>query len=318
MNKRFFNLFSFCKVIKGKDNAIICDFQKENIEFIPVEMVDVIYDLEKHSVEDLEKKYIQDIEIFKSYIEFLEKEGFGIVHKERLKFKEISLEFSTPEYINNAIIEYGFSNYNLLKIVNELDELLNKFIELRLSSFNIDNLEELIKILSFLENSVCRGITIMFPYTPHTNIILEQVSKFNIVRCVYFYGYKKNKIILKNHKEVFFVTENLSEINKAIPNHNYIVNNIEYFIEAQNYNPYYNKKIAINMYGDIKNCIKNKSIFGNVLTHSIKDIIFSSQFQEFWYATHDKILGIKDSELRYNMIVCNDLEKKDNGYFKAI
>lgn len=50
----------------------------------------------------------------------------------------------------------------------------------------------------------------------------------------------------------------------------------------------------------------------------IEDVINFTKFTEFWYANHDKILNIKDRELRYNMIICNDLEKQNNGYFKIV
>lgn len=58
MNESYFNLFSFCKVVKGQNRAIICDFQKENIEFIPLEMAEVIAELKENSIEKLEKNIV--------------------------------------------------------------------------------------------------------------------------------------------------------------------------------------------------------------------------------------------------------------------
>lgn len=112
--------------------------------------------------------------------------------------------------------------------------------------------------------------------------------------------------------------ETLNEITHSNINRKYLINNIQYFYECQEYNPYYNKKVSIDRKGDIKNCIKNKAVFGNILYNKLEAVIQSQAFREFWFVSHDRILEIKDSELRYNYIITNDLEKVSDQYYRLI
>ena len=64
-------LFSFCKVVKGEEKSIICDFQKEKIKFIPNEMVTVIEMLQEQTFDFVKSQFVEDLGIFNSYITFL-------------------------------------------------------------------------------------------------------------------------------------------------------------------------------------------------------------------------------------------------------
>ena len=161
-------LFSFCKVVKGKEKSVICDFQKEKIKFIPNEMVEVIRMLQKQPFEIVREYFKKDAEIFDSYIKFLIAEGFAFYNKSRENFIEIENYWASPEVINNAVIEYGFKNYNLKNILIQLDYLYTKFVELRFNTFEEEHVSELEEILNYCENSILRSIRLYFPYTKIT------------------------------------------------------------------------------------------------------------------------------------------------------
>jgi len=127
-----------------------------------------------------------------------------------------------------------------------------------------------------------------------------------------------NKLLEKDDQQTFFITQTLVDITNANIDRKFLINNIEYYYECQKYNPYYNKKVSIASNGQINNCIKNKAVFGNIKDDSILDIVTSKKFQEFWNVTHDQIIDIQMSELRYNYIITNDLEKQSDGKFKII
>ena len=107
-------LFSFCKVVKGAEKSVICDFQKGKIKFIPHEMEEVIRMLQKQPLNVVRKYFKEDNETFESYIKFLIDEGFVFYNKSKEEFLEIKNQWSSPEIINNAIIEYNFDNFNLM------------------------------------------------------------------------------------------------------------------------------------------------------------------------------------------------------------
>ena len=312
-------LFSFCKVVKGAEKSVICDFQKGKIKFIPHEMEEVIRMLQKQPLNAVRKYFKEDNETFESYIKFLIDEGFVFYNKSKEEFLEIKNQWSSPEIINNAIIEYNFDNFSLKDILNQLDSLLAKFIEIRFTTFSEKNLEELKDILKNSTHSVLRSVRLYFPYiSKNLSKEIIEVTDFPIIDCIVFYGYVSNKSIEKDTREIFFITQTLKEISNSNIDRKFLINNIDHFYECQKHNPYYNKKVAINSLGEIKNCIKNKAVFGNVKTNFISEVVSNKNFQELWYATHDQIIGVQNSELRYNYIITNDLEKLSDGTFKIV
>jgi SPASM domain peptide maturase of grasp-with-spasm system len=317
----FLLLFSFCKVVSGEEKSIICDFQKEKIKFIPNEMVAVIKMLQEEPFNSVKKQFTEDdADIFDSYVKFLSDEGFVFYNESKEEFVDIQNYWTSPEIINNAIIEYGFNNYNLKDVLIQLDNLFTKFIELRFTVFTEENITELIDVLEYCSSSVLRSLRIYIPDISKSlsQKLIELIKPFAVVDCIIFYNSKFNKLILKDDQQIYFITKTLKDITKANVDRKFLVNNIEFFYECQNYNPYYNKKVAINSKGEIKNCIKNKAVFGNLKDHSITEVVMTNQFQKFWHITHNQIVDIQNSELRYNYIITNDLEKINDRKFKII
>ena len=319
-NNAYLLLFEFCRVVEGVERSIICDFQKEKVKFIPNEMVAVIELLKTQPFQQVKNYFHDDADIFNSYIEFMLNEGFAFFTSEKDLFKPMESYWASPETINNALIEYDFKQYDLFKVLRSLDDLGTKFIEFRLTNYSTDNLQELIDIATFCENSVLRSIRFLIPHTSNENCrkITEELSKFALLECVVFYACKTNKILNNNNQQTIFTTQSLENITHSNIDRKYLINSLTHYFECQKYNPYYNKKVAITKNGDIKNCIKNKAVFGNIEKTTIESIVTKESFQEFWTASHDKIVGIKDSELRYNYIITNDLERTENGNFKII
>ena len=313
-------LFSFCKVVKGEEKSIICDFQKEKIKFIPNEMVTVIEMLQEQTFDFVKSQFVEDLGIFNSYITFLSEEGFVYYNEYNENFVDIENYWASPEIINNAIIEYNFDNYNLADVLIQLDDLLTKFIEFRFTTFTEENITELTEVLENCTDSVLRSARIYMPYESKemSQKLIEIVKIFPVVDCIVFYNSNFNKLIEKDDQQTFFITQTIEDITKANIDRKFLVNNIEFFYECQKFNPYYNKKVSVNSKGEVKNCIKNKAIFGNLKDSSLEQIVKTSEFQEFWYAAHDQIVEVKNSELRYNYIITNDLEKTINGEFKII
>lgn len=83
---------------------------------------------------------------------------------------------------------------------------------------------------------------------------------------------------------------------------------------SHSYNPYYYKRVCIDENGNIKNCLKNEKVTGNVNMDNIVEVTRQREFQELWFASCDKIIDIKDNPLRYNMYVTNQLKKRKVAY----
>lgn len=319
-SNKYLQLFSFCKIVEGVEQSIICNFQKEKIKFIPNEMGTVINMLNNQPFQEVKEFFKDDLEIFNSYLDFLLEEQFAFFTETNANFIEMEDYWASPEFINNAILEYDFKTYSMIDVLDQLDEMLTKHIEFRLTNFDESNIEPLKEIIHHCTNSVVRSIRIYFPF--HSEAVSERIMNelniYPIVECSAIYDSKVSGIIKMNNRTTLFIPQSLIDITRANIDRKFLVNNIRYFYECQRFNPYYNKKVSIDRQGNIKNCIKNRAVFGNVNNDKLSEITSTKEFQEFWKITHDQIMDIKDSELRYNYVITNDLEKLDEGLYRTI
>jgi len=320
-DKNYLLLYSFCKIVRGGQQSIICDLQHNRLKSIPHELESVVNMLRKQPFQIVKNIFKGvDAKIFDSYTTFLLKNKFAFftLHPER--FPEIVSEWKSPEKINNAIIEYSFQNYNLLDILNSLECMQTKFIEFRFTTLHENNKNELQQIFSFCQNSMLRSCRVYIPSNNEKSNkeVIELLYKYSVIDTIVFYQHKIPKHFNIQSINIVYITESLNEITVAQVSDSYLVNNIQYFYEAHTFNPYYNKKVSIDRQGNIKNCIKNIAVFGNVNIDDLEIIISTDSFREFWHINHDKITDIADSEFRYHRIITNDLQKLPCGNYKLI
>ncbi len=94
----------------------------------------------------------------------------------------------------------------------------------------------------------------------------------------------------------------------------------EYFERALYRNTCWYGKIAVDSLGNVFPCIFQRTItYGNVLTHSVKDILSSSELSQGWFLDFSNIESCKDCEFRFackdcralGMISSNNMLKKN-------
>lgn len=318
MNK-YLKLYSFCKIVKGNERAIICDYQKHKIKFIPISMALIIDELENKTIAEVINNYKDEKDTVYEYIEFIIEEKFGFYTDEIINFIPIENIWISPEIINNSIIEYSFKNYDILNLLGQLDNLYAKFLEIRFLNYSIENENELIEILNFSSNKIFRSIRFYFPFKDKkTNKrIISLIDNFKKTDSLIFYNSPKQEKI-KQINSIYYIVNNIEDITNRNFNKDLLINNINFFQESQKFNPYYNKKVCINEKGFAKNCLKNKMVFDNVNDVKLKTIISKYEFQEFWNANHDLIIEFKNDELRYNKLITNDLIKLDSNLYSII
>ncbi|ASE63952.1 hypothetical protein EGY07_17060 [Chryseobacterium indologenes] len=318
MNK-YLNIFSFCKVIEGKENAIICDFQKKNIKYIPSSMVEVIKMLSTLPYLEVENAFSDQKEIFNSYITLLLAEKFAFFSDLRDEFIPISDIWESPQVINNAIIEYGFENYTITQAIEQLDDLNCQFLEIRFLACGKKNMASIEEILKYCNDLVLRSLKIYLPYVSHKASlqIYHTLKKFKKLEAIVFYESDKTKANYVS-QNILFTKKNMEYIRSKNFEETDLIIDFEYYRESLQYNPYYNKKVCIDYLGNIKNCLKNELIFGNINKNSIIQILKETKIKELWHVSHDMILGLKDDELRYSRLVSNDLRKTAEGLYEII
>ncbi len=323
MSKKSFKLFANCIVVKGASLATICDLHRGKIYSIPLPLAEFLEKTKNgDTLEDVKEFSLEDQETVTEYLQYLEQNELGFWTDEPEKFPDLNLQWKSPEHINNAIIEIEkLDDDDLRKITTALANLLCKFVEIRF--YETADLEKLAFFAENCRSSVIRSITVFLPLTSDINT--EEIENLSI---------KYPRIVLfilhsVQEKGTSFKTDNpkIKLVSRTIDHRNHcgIIDpklfsiKIPVFTESLNHNSCLNKKLSVDIDGNIKNCPSMLKSFGNLKTHSIEEVVKSNDFQKVWGINKEKIDTCKDCEYRH---VCTDcrayVENPDDQFSKPL
>jgi SPASM domain peptide maturase of grasp-with-spasm system len=94
---------------------------------------------------------------------------------------------------------------------------------------------------------------------------------------------------------------------------------VQTFFEAKSFNGCLNRKISVDVYGNIKNCPSMKDSYGNIRDTSLLEAVHAAGFREKWSISKDHISICRDCEFRYACSDCRAyLENPDDAFSKPL
>ncbi len=312
----YFLLYSHNQVVLGAEKSAIYDLDNGKIVYIPNVLVTVLEEMRNKKVADIKKQYTPDNpEIIDRYVQFLVQNGLGFYTEEPKQFPKLALDFNYPGVLRDAALESDMTAYNLKGILLDLERLGCRYIELRLDLKEKPDFDTLTDLFESIKETLFVSITLLMKYN-------EEISMQDLENLYDSYSKIKKVLIHTAPLEkglsnpVQFVKETLAQLENNSKNTDKYIVNIPYFSESLQYNTLYNKKVAINYDGDIKNILNDSRTFGNVKQTSLQEVVNSTEFQRYWTVSPDKIEGIKESELRYAMYTPNPLVETPEGSYE--
>lgn len=305
--KKTFKLFANCIVVEGISQATICDLHRGDVYVIPLEVAAFLQVCEnKNSIVKRDAHSLESEETIAEYIEFFKEKELGFWTDEPESFPDLNMKWSSPEVINNAIVEIeNIEKSSLLDIANSLKELLCKFIEIRL--YNSINKKNLSYFLSLFNDSTLKGITIFIPYLENdmSFFLKDKILTNPLVSLIVIHGVRNHKLYSHLPKnKVKLLEKRISDTTHCgIIDPNMFSIKIPVFTESMKFNSCLNKKISICENGDIKNCPSMEKSYGNIKDTSLREVINNKEFKKYWNITKDQVAGCKDCEFRR---VCTD------------
>lgn len=309
----YFRHFACCLPVKGATRSLICDIQRNHFDFIPNALFEIITeDCKNKSVGEIFADYGQENEaILREYFDFLiEKEyGFWCEDKEEMeRFPDLDLHWDYPAHITNAIIDVNEgSEHSFQQIFSELEGLLCKDIQIR--CFCEKEISFWQNVGDLLEDSIIKSVQVITKYTEtiSTQDYIDLLKKYFRIASITVHSAPFQKIIsaeIDSSTNVIYTKEIISDANHCgIIHPAYFTLNIETFTESQKHNSCLNRKIGIDVNGNIKNCPSLTKIYGNIKSHSLKEVIEKEGFKDVWIVNKDQISVCKDCEFRY---ICTD------------
>ncbi|MCB0408654.1 MAG: grasp-with-spasm system SPASM domain peptide maturase [Flavobacteriales bacterium] len=320
-NEKYLKLFACCLVIKGAKNILLLDVQRGKTKQLPLSMYYFIEDAKTLSINTIKKKYKQSIDVVNEYIHFLidNEYAFIIDEHELSRFPHLSLEWDFSSNINNAIVDvYDLNNYDYKTVINQLNELNCFSIAIRL--FSKINKQDIISILKELNHLSYRAIELLvdfdsfgkkeafvnltkdFPKLISLNIYnfsLNKTERYGVSKCIVTYSTKKS----------------ISDKDCGAINVKYFTPNIKHFTESLYYNTCLNRKISIDVNGEIKNCPSMQKSYGNIKNTTLEEVLNKLDFKELWNIKKDNIKVCQDCEYRHICTDCRAFRDNPNDIF---
>lgn len=312
-------LYSNCILVKGASRSVICDLQLQQMHYIPNSLYGLLENHLGKTVEDIKKAYNNKYDdIIDSYFQFLEEKDcvFFTEHPER--FPKLNMDWDFPHKISNAIVDYhSKSSYDIINVLNQLDELKCKSIQIRFFS-KIEE-EKLTSILSYLKEkeSIIASVEVYLEVSEWTNKdrLIDIISSYpRVNQCVVHSSTFEDIIDLGNKYLIYTKQKVNSELHCGIISPKYFSINLKTFTESKNYNSCLNRKVSVDKEGLIKNCPSMTNDYGSIKNTTLKKVVESEKFRQIWSIKKDQISICKDCEFRY---VCTDCrayieDSKDN------
>ncbi|MBK7128770.1 MAG: grasp-with-spasm system SPASM domain peptide maturase [Crocinitomicaceae bacterium] len=318
-----FRLFASCLPVKGFRRSVICDIQRSKIKFIPNIIFDLLIKNDGYSKDQiLALNDVDNHQEIEEWLNYLVENEYAYWCTNPELFPKLNLDWESPELINNSIIDAdGSSNHNYEDIFKQLDTLGCKHLQLRF--FYSINYQDLIDKLRFLDNSRINTIEIIIKYSDNFSIdYLENIARsITRINNIIVHSSPKFERITEfsgnNSCSIKFITDLIdSHIHCGNISKEYFVLDQNLFLESQNFNSCLNKKISIDVNGDIKNCPSMISVYGNVKSTRLYDSIMTPGFQQIWKINKDQITICKDCEFRYICTDCRAFLSSDNSLDK--
>ena len=307
--KPFFKLFANCIPVKGAARSIICDVQRNTYETIPNSMCELLMEYKNISIEKIKEDFGEENEhIIDEYFQFLLDRDLGFWCSNPDEFPDLNTIWEYPAWITNAIIDVGRdSNHDFNKIFSELDDLGCKDIQIRCYD-NISK-QQLQEMLEFTQNRRLQSIELYLKYDPgfftETEFI-DLFDKYLRISFLYIHSSPENKSIdiKESYSKLVYIKQKIeSHMHCGVVHPAYFNTNQPDFIEALNYNSCLNRKISVDINGNIRNCPSLPASYGNIATTSLHSALAQQGFKDLWEINKDQVEICKDCEFRY---ICTD------------
>lgn len=313
MSKNIPILYANCIPVKGAENSIICDVQRNSYVPIPNDLYKLLTKQKGLSISEIKKLYNNEYDaIIEEYFQLLIENEFAFLTDTPQLFPEMSMKWFEPFHITNAIIDLGIeSDYEINIVFKELSVINCKFLQIRF--FRNTMYKELIEILDSLDKvkSNTIGVDFIIQYNSSFNDnseLMKLFEKHKRLSSLYFYSSVKGNSInyvngggtrhIIHTKKPVYTSKSCGNIN----NDSFSIN-IKTFTESQNFNTCLNRKISIDTNGNIKNCPSMSKSFGNIKDTTLEEALNHKDFKKYWNITKDDIKVCKDCEFRH---ICTD------------
>lgn len=307
-----FKLYANCVLCRGFSRSAIYDLQKNVVHLIPNSLYQLLVEYGKLTPAEIKKVFQNEHdEIIDDYFNFLmENDLLFTFESQNLGelFPDLDFTFKAPFEIDNCIWDISqTTEFSMIeRVASDLNNINCSHLEVRnFSALSITHFEQLLK--SF-ESTTILNIELIVCFNPEVSLFdwytlcdayprLTQLTIHSSNDSGRYTSYKYNTPIELVKSRI------TSEKHCGKISESFFTPNIETYTESLYHNTCLNRKIAIDINGDIKNCPSMKESFGNIKDITLETALSKANFKKLWNVKKDEILKCRDCEFRH---VCTD------------
>ncbi|MCP3928087.1 MAG: grasp-with-spasm system SPASM domain peptide maturase [Bacteroidetes bacterium] len=321
----FVVVFECCRMVKGHSRTLFCDIQRKAYRFIPNDLAEMLLGAKGKSIRDIKKFYDNKYDqIIEENLNLLEQKEFVFFTDHPEWFPLMSLEWDEPTALTNAIVDIDLENmHDFKKIWKQFSELGCEHIQIR-SYKNLD-LKALSSIIDEIQalRIISLELIISFDANMSTQEYVDFVFQYPRIFSLILHSAKEDKQVYLSPTNMGNVFYSKSQIKNNMHcgqvSPEFFNIHIKSFTESQHHNSCLNRKISIDVHGNIKNCPSMPESYGNIKDTTLREALEKPGFKKHWNITKDQIAVCKDCEFRY---ICTDcrayLEDPEDIYSKPL
>ncbi|MEB8346887.1 grasp-with-spasm system SPASM domain peptide maturase [Flavobacteriaceae bacterium KMM 6898] len=305
-----FKLFANCIIVRGYSRSTLCDFQRYKTFIVSNEIAEIINKMQGKTYEEIihnlnieQKSEIDDC------LKFLLDNELGFYTDIPDSFPDLSLEWDYPFEISNAIMDISSnSKYDIFRVMNQLEDINCEHLQIRY--FKRVCIKDLQKILDYLDEreSIISSIDLIFSLEDmNTKEAALNLRKNSRISSLTIYGSNEDRFIspYSQNKGYAILTRKIidSDSHCGLIDPQLFVVNLKMFTESLKHNSCLNRKVSIDVNGNIKNCPSMLKDYGSVINKPIIHAIKEKGFKDLWNITKDEVLVCQDCEFRR---ICTD------------
>lgn len=324
-------LFACCIPTKGARRSVIVDVQRQKAHFVPNSLLDILVIHQNKTIEEIKCAYgYESNEVIGEYFDFLIKNQIVFFHPDTAMFPPISTEWYNPSRITNVIIDIDDGTlYDFESIFSQLSAFGSIHIQLRIFNRHNINIHFLEDILYCAERKRIVSIEIVVRYSESIQKIqfMELCRKFDRILSITVYSATFEDCFSPYEQfppgdigTIRFTKNDITSAkNCGLVDNKFFSYHVKTFTESHHHNSCLNRKISIDVDGNIKNCPSMAQSFGNIKDTTLQEALDHPDFKKYWNVTKDQIAVCKDCEFRY---ICTDcrgyIENPDDMYSKPL
>jgi len=308
---KYFLLYANCVPVQGYSRSSICDLQKNEMHLIPNSLYEILLHTRSKNISEIKCFYQKEDKTIDEYFDFLLENELGFLIDDlswSTYFPPLQLHWDYPFDVSNCIIDLKPETDILVisRLARELDDLYCANLQIRF--FNpSENLALLSEILTHFSDTTITNIEII---TSGSFISSKDWKSFcdNNIKVTRLIVHSSEEDIITESDlyltPIVFTSKIVSDVKHCgIINTDQYVINLTTFTESLHHNTCLNRKIAIDIDGNIKNCPSMPESFGNIKDTTLQEALAKPGFKKYWNIKKDEIAKCKDCEFRH---VCTD------------